>query len=45
MGGKSREFRRLALSLIVQGAVVGAVSLVGASVGHVLIPELIVKYV
>jgi Na+-driven multidrug efflux pump len=44
MAGKSREFRRLALSLIIQGAVVGAVSLVGASIGHTLIPKLIVKY-
>lgn len=45
LGGKSREFRRLALSLIIQGTVVGAVALVGASLGHILIPKLITKYV
>eukprot|EP00026_Physarum_polycephalum_P002062 Phypoly_transcript_02066.p1 GENE.Phypoly_transcript_02066~~Phypoly_transcript_02066.p1 ORF type:complete len:631 (+),score=62.13 Phypoly_transcript_02066:1068-2960(+) len=45
LGGKGREFRRLALSLIIQGTIVGAVSLVGASLGHILIPKLITKYV
>jgi len=45
LGGKSREFRRLALSLIIQGTIVGAVSLVGAALGHTIIPKLITKYV